>query len=84
MECAQIISHSAVQTAVVCGAGSLMEAWRKSDWQQQNALLDQMAKVLQNISEQEAQELPNKDPDVPGMLCIAVMYNRQARCRGCC
>ena len=64
-----------------------MEAWRKSDWKQQNALLDQMAKVLQNISEHEAQELPNKDPDVPGThsaRCIAGMYDRQARCRGYC
>ena len=30
-------------------------------------LLNQLAKLLQNIPEGEAQELPNKDPDVPGM-----------------
>ena len=48
-------------------AGCLMKAWQESSWQQQNALLDQMARLMQNISEQEAQELPHKDPDVPGI-----------------
>ena len=44
-----------------------MKAWQESSWQQQNALLDQMARLMQNISEHEAQELPHKDPDVPGL-----------------
>ena len=44
-----------------------METWNSANYSHQNALLDQLARVLQNVTEQEAQDLPNKDPDVPGM-----------------
>lgn len=57
------VPHSSMQPF----AGSLMEDWQKGSWTQQNALLDQLARVLQNITETEAQDLPHKDPDVPGM-----------------
>lgn len=48
-------------------AGSLLKEWQSSNWDQKTALLNQLAKLLQNIPEGEAQDLPNKDPDVPGM-----------------
>lgn len=47
--------------------GSLMEVWQSSSWAQQTSLLNQLAKLMQNISETEAQDLPDKDPDVPGL-----------------
>ena len=44
-----------------------MQVWQAASWTQQNTLLDQLARIMQNITEQEAQDLPHKDPDVPGM-----------------
>lgn len=47
-------------------AGCLMEAWQSSSWAQQAILVNELARLMQSISEAEAQDLPNKDPDVPG------------------
>ena len=40
-----------------------MEACNFGKYSQQHASLDQLARVLQNITEQEAQDLPEKDSD---------------------
>ena len=44
-----------------------MTAWQSSNSRQQKDLIDELARVVQNISETDAQELPDKDPDVPGI-----------------
>lgn len=62
---------------VVC-AGSIQAAWRQGDHVQRNKLLDQLARVLQNVSEDEAQALPDKDPEVPGM------YDKLCSMMVCC
>ena len=47
-------------------AECLMEAWQSSSWAQQAILVNELARLMQSISEAEAQDLPSKDPDVPG------------------
>ena len=41
-------------------------------------VLDQLVRVLQNVSEEEAQALPNKDPERPGV------YDRVCNMMVCC
>lgn len=59
-------------------AGCIQAAWRQGDHVQRNKLLDQLARVLQNVSEDEAQALPDKDPEVPGM------YDKLCSMMVCC
>ena len=59
-------------------AGSIQAVWQQGDHKQRNLLLDQLVKVLQNVSEEEAQALPDKDPEVPGM------YDKLCSMMVCC
>ena len=61
-------------------AGSLLTVWQSSSWTQRNELVNQLAQLMQSISEEEAQRLPNKDPDVAGMH--DKLYGLLNRC--CC
>ena len=59
-------------------AGSIQAAWGQGNHVQCNKLLDQLARQLQNVSEDEAQALPDKDPEVPGM------YDKLCSMMVCC
>ena len=59
-------------------AGSIQAAWQQGGHMQRNLLLDQLVRVLQNVSEEEAQALPDKDPEVPGM------YDKLCSMMVCC
>ena len=59
-------------------AGCILEAWQHGDRMQRSKLLDQLVRVLQSISEEEAQALPDKDPERPGM------YDRVCSLLLCC
>jgi len=45
----------------------VLEIWQQGDRKQKTLLLTQLVRVLQNISEEEAQSLPGKDPERPGV-----------------
>ena len=66
---------------MICIAGCLMEVWQSSSWAQQTTLLNQLAKLMHNISETEAQDLPHKDPDVPGLHDSLYTLLRWCCCR---
>ncbi len=54
-------------------AGSLMQSWTQSNFKHQAMLITQLAKILQSLSTEEAQSLPNKDAETPGVhdrLCM--------------
>ena len=71
--------HAVVaRTPTATGAGSIEEAWRQGDRQQRNLLLNQLVRVLQSISEEEAQALPDKDPERPGL------YDKLCSMMPCC
>ena len=60
-------------------ADCILEAWQHGDDAQRSKLLDQLVRVLQSVSEEEAQALPDKDPEVPGMydkLCRMLVRRR--------
>ena len=59
-------------------SGSIQEEWQQGDHMQRNKLLNQLVRVLQNVSEEEAQALPDKDPETPGM------YDKLCSLMVCC
>ena len=48
-------------------AASIQTSWQQVDRKQRVALLNQLVRKLQNISEEEAQAIPEKDPERPGL-----------------
>ena len=58
-------------------AGSIQRVWQQGQRQQKEMLLSQLARVLQNISEEEAQALSGKDPETPGL------YDKLSGMMGC-
>lgn len=46
---------------------SIQAIWQQGNRKQRVALLDQLVRVLQSISEEEAQAIPDKDPERPGL-----------------
>ncbi|KAL3133727.1 hypothetical protein ABBQ32_008217 [Trebouxia sp. C0010 RCD-2024] len=50
-----------------CETGSIVAAWQQGDRKRRSLLLNQLVRVLQSISEEEAQALPDKDPERQGV-----------------
>ena len=73
-----LTSYQAVYTCVVCHAGSIQAAWQQGDRAQRTLLLNSLVRVLQNISEEEAQALSGKDPERPGL------YDKLCNTLACC
>ncbi|KAL0049266.1 hypothetical protein WJX82_010048 [Trebouxia sp. C0006] len=48
-------------------SGSLLETWTQSNFKHQGMIVSQLAKVLQSIPTEEAQALPDKDPETIGI-----------------
>ncbi len=48
-------------------AGSILAFWQQADRRQRVILLNQLVRKLQNIPEEEAQAIPDKDPERPGV-----------------
>lgn len=44
-----------------------MKTWQQSNWKHQAIIITQLCRVLQSISEEEAQALPLKDPETGGL-----------------
>ncbi|DBA85897.1 TPA: hypothetical protein ACH3X1_005442 [Trebouxia sp. C0004] len=61
--------------------GSLMAAWQESNSHERGHLLTLITKTLQDISEEEAQALPIKDPESAGLH--AKLSSFFDRCTGC-
>ncbi|DBA75054.1 TPA: hypothetical protein ACH3X1_010389 [Trebouxia sp. C0004] len=57
---------------------SIQTVWQQADRKQRVALLNQLVRKLQNISEEEAQAITNKDPESPGI------YDRMCSMFHCC
>ncbi len=66
-----------VLSVCVCAA-SIQTVWQQADRKQRVALLNQLVRKLQNISEEEAQAITNKDPESPGV------YDRLCSMFYCC
>ena len=47
-------------------AGSLYKTWTQSNFKHQALLVSELAKVLQSITAEEAEALPDKDPETIG------------------
>lgn len=58
-------------------AGCIQAEWQHGDHTQRNKLLDQLVRVLQSMSEEEAQALPHKDP-------VRGMYDKLCGMMVCC
>ncbi len=59
-------------------AASIQASWQQADRKQRVALLNQLVRKLQNISEEEAQAIPDKDPERPGF------YDKMCSMLYCC
>ena len=73
-----IAQASNKQGCVSISTGCVLEAWQHGDRAQRHKLLDQLVRVLQNVTEEEAQALPDKDPERPGV------YDRVCNVMVCC
>ncbi len=64
----QLCCSPQLDTCCLCmPAGSLMAAWQESNSHERGHLLTLITKTLQDISEEEAQALPVKDPESAGL-----------------
>lgn len=48
-------------------SGSILAAWQQSNHAQKKHLLDMLVRQVHDISEEEAQALPDKDVDISGL-----------------
>jgi len=63
---------------LLVNAASIQTSWQQADRKQRVALLNQLVRKLQNISEEEAQAIPDKDPERPGL------YDKMCSMLYCC
>ena len=56
----------ATQTSFEILSGSLMQTWQQGNWKHQGMIITELCRVLQSISEEDAQALPLKDPETGG------------------
>ncbi len=68
MACLKLRWSPQLDTCCLCvSEGSLMAAWQESNSHERGHLLTLITKTLQDISEEEAQALPIKDPESAGL-----------------
>lgn len=76
------LSETAMPKLAVCArlvcVGCILDAWQQGDRMQRSKLLDQLVRVLQSVSEEEAQALPDKDPERRSL------YDRVCTLMVCC
>ena len=63
-----LVQPSILNKATACAghSGCLLAAWQQSNHAQKKALLTLLVKKVHEISEEEAQSLPDKDLDTTG------------------